>query len=52
MKRFLIAMLALSSFPFDISSLPVKNDLQPVEITAPQIPIKAGLLRKNPMNYW
>lgn len=37
MKRFLIAVLTLSSFPFDISSLPVNNDYLPVEITAPQV---------------
>jgi hypothetical protein len=30
-------MLALSSFPFDVSPLLERNDYQPVEITAPSV---------------
>ncbi len=37
MKRFLIVMLALSSFPFNISSIPVKSEYDVIEITAPEI---------------
>lgn len=37
MKRFLIAILALSTFPFDPSAMIAHNDYQPVELIAPQI---------------
>lgn len=37
MKRFLIVMLALSYFPFNISSLPANNEYDVLEITAPEV---------------
>ncbi len=47
MNRFLIVILALSHFPLDISSFPIQNNQDIIEITASEIPSKEPLVLRS-----
>ena len=50
MNRFLIAILALSIFPFNVSSFPLKNNQDRIEVTASKISPEESLFLINLTN--